>query len=120
MDYITFYNRYGKPIAYLSERDKETIYMFNGKPVAWIDNDCIYSFKGKHLGWYEHGWIYDQQGYCVFFTDEAKGGPVKPIKQIKPIRNISSIRPIKGIKEIKPIKQVKKLSWANNSDKFFE
>lgn len=30
MDFITFYNKNGKAIAYLSERDDETIYLFNG------------------------------------------------------------------------------------------
>lgn len=52
MDFITFYNKNGKAIAYLSERDDETIYLFNGTLVAYIYDCCVYSFKGKHIGWY--------------------------------------------------------------------
>jgi hypothetical protein len=34
MDYIAFYNRSGKPIAWLSEDNYATVYLFSGEPVA--------------------------------------------------------------------------------------
>lgn len=120
MDFITFYNKNGKAIAYLSERDDETIYLFNGTPVAYIYDCCVYSFKGKHIGWYENGWIYDNNGYCVFFTQNATGGPVKPVKSVMPVRSTTRVKPIKSVKAIKPVKPIKRLSWNYNSDNFFE
>jgi len=119
MNLITFYNKIGKPIAYLSDKDDETIYLFNGNPVGYIYDDCVYSFKGKHIGWYENGWIYDNQGYCVCFTQNATGGPVKPVKQTSPVKSVTRVKPIKGVKSIKPVRPIKRLSWVSNSDNFF-
>lgn len=120
MDYIIFYNKNGKPIAYLSERDNETIYLFNGTAVAYIYDDCVYTFKGRHIGWYEKGWIYDNNGYCVFFTQNASNGPTKPVRQITPVRSSTRVKPIKGVKSIKPVRPIKRLSWISNSDDFFD
>ena len=120
MDYITFYNKRGQPICWLSDKDKETIYLFNGKPVAYIYETSVYSFRGKHLGFYENGWIYDNDGYCVFYTQYATGGPVKPVRHVGPVRFAPSVKPIKSVRSIKPVKPVKKLSWCYNSDNYFD
>ena len=61
---ITFYDSHGKPTAYTE--DNEHIYLFSGKPVAYIDGSSVYSYSGRHLGWFDEGWIRDNSGYCVF------------------------------------------------------
>lgn len=118
---MTFYDLHGRPIAYLCD-DNIHIYLFDGKPVAYLHNSTVYGFNGHHLGWFEKGWIRDLQGYCVFFTKMASGsGPIKPIKQIKPIKSIRQIKPIKSIKQIKRIKPINKMSWSTLSgEQFFE
>ncbi len=115
---IIFYNKTGKPIAWLSDKDDETIYLFNGKAVAYLYNDSVYSFNGEHLGFFLNGWIYDNSGYCVFFTANATGGPVKPIKHVCPIKGVTSIKPVKSSRRVPPIKPVKKLSWKDSDDFF--
>lgn len=115
---LVFYNSYGDPIAYCE--DGEHIYLYNGEPVAYFHNDSVYSFDGDHLGWFEQGWVRDNNGDCVFYSDNAQGGPVKPIKSIRPIKSVKSIKPIKSVKSIKPIKAIKSLSWSQlSSDIFF-
>ena len=51
MDELVFYNKYGKPIAYLSESNSDTIYLWDGTPTSYLYKDNIYGFNGKHLGW---------------------------------------------------------------------
>lgn len=92
--------------------------LFNGDPVAYIYDSSIYSFKGKHLGWYENGWIYDNDGYAIFFTENASGGLVKPVKKVTPVRCTTKNKPIKNVKQIKPIKPIKKLNWKDDASFF--
>ena len=107
---LTFYDRTGKPIAYTE--DGEHIYLFAGKPVAYIYENTVYGFNGHQFGWFENGWIRDLNGSCVFYCENATGGPVKPIKQIKPIKGIKNIKPIKGIKAIRRIKPIFSYNWS--------
>ena len=119
MGELVFYDRSGKPICYRSEKDNETLYLFNGTPVAYIYDTSVYSFRGRHLGWFENGWVYDNNGYCVFFTQDAYGGPAKPIKRVTPIKHATRIKPVKSIKAVRPIRPVKRLQWGD-SDDFFD
>ena len=120
MSYITFYNNRGKAIAWLSEDDYPTIYLYNGKPVGWISNESVYAFSGKHLGWYVDGWIIDHKGYYVYFTEISNGGPVKPCRQVRPVRGVRQVRPVRGVMEVSPVRPYKSLSWSDLNDKFFE
>ncbi len=113
----TFYNIHGDPIAY-SENGID-VYLFDGKPVAYIDDTSIYSFDGKHLGWFIKGWVRDHHGFCVFFTQNASGGPMKSIKSIKPIKSFKMTKPVKNVKEQKPNKPIESLNWSPHSDQNF-
>lgn len=119
MSELVFYNQKGKPVAYIE--DEEHIYTYSGTPVAFLHDDSVYSFKGKHLGRFNDGWIRDNSGKCVFFTNDAKGGPVKPSKGIKPSKGVKSSKPIKSSRKIKPSKPIKSSSWSSlSSEIFFE
>jgi hypothetical protein len=109
MDRI-YFDQQGTPVAY--SEDGDTIFLFSGEPVAYHDGNSVYSYTGTHLGRFEEGLIRDNQGYVAFFTAEATGGPIKPIKQIIPIKGIKQIKPIRGIKQIKPIRAIDSLSWS--------
>lgn len=111
---ITFYDKKGAPIAYLQD-DGIHIYLFNGKPVAYLYENTVYGFNGKQFGWFEDGWIRDLRGYCVFFTENTTGGPSKPLKQLKPLKSLKQLKPMKSMKQSKVLKPTKSLSWSTLS-----
>ena len=116
---IIFYNEAGEAVAY--SEDGVHIYLYSGIPVAYFDKNSIYSYSGRHLGWFEDGWIRDNNCDCVFFIENAKGGPLKPLKKLKPLKGLKKLKPLKKLKELKPLKPVKSLNWSLLSlEKFFE
>jgi len=119
MSRFTFYDKRGNPCAYTN--DEEHIYLFNGTPVAYLYNKSVYSYTGTHLGFFSNGWVLDNSGYRVFFTEDASGGPVKPVKRVKPVKNVRSTKPVKSVRQVKPVKPTSKLEWSRFScNKFFE
>ena len=116
---MTFYDSTGRAVAYTE--DNENIYLYSGVPVAYLYGDLVYSYKGTQLGRFENGWIRDKSGYCVFFTEDARGnGPAKPMKQVKPVKNLKQLRPIKSLRHLPSVKVVDILSWSNISgERFF-
>jgi hypothetical protein len=112
-----FYDSKGEPIAYTE--DRVHIYLFSGEPVAYLSGDSVYSFSGIHLGWFEDGWIRDNNGDCVFFTDQAKGGPMKPPKALKSLKSLQPPKPLKSPKKPKPQQPRKSRSWSELSGEHF-
>ena len=87
----SLYNLRGDAIAYIAHDDDNTIYMWNGMPVAYIYDDCIYGFNGKHLGWFDDGYIRDLGGNILGSNEESAVGfvgfePFKGFKQFSPFR----------------------------------
>jgi len=116
---ITFYNSQGHPTAYTE--DEVHIYLFSGQPVAYIDDSSVYAYNGRHLGRFEDGWIRDNQGNCVFFTEDASGGPMKPMKSMRPMKGMKSMKPMKSMKQMKPMRPMNTSSWSELSrEQFFE
>lgn len=106
---MIFYNRKGKPIAYLD--DGVHIFLFNGRPVAHLYENAVYCFNGEHVGWFENGWIRDIKGKCVFFTENATGsGPAKPAKYATPAKSAMSA---------KFAHATNSLTWSDFSDESF-
>jgi len=46
----TLLNIEGRAVAYIAD-DGISIYLYDGNPVAWIDNDTIWGYNGRYLGW---------------------------------------------------------------------
>ena len=118
MSYI-FYNKKGSLIAYTE--DNYHVFSFTGEPLAYINEISVYTYEGKHLGFYQDGWIRDNDGLCVFFTKDAKGGPPRVMKDIGPVKSPKSKIPVKKPRE----QQLKKLDvkqvWSElSSVKFFK
>jgi len=117
---VAFYNRTGHAIAYVDE-DGESIYLFNGKPVAYLAQDVIYGYNGHWLGWMLNGWVYDTRGRTEFFTDSATGIPATSLRAIPPLRAIRGIKPLKPIRSIPPIHSLRSANWSEKSgESFFE
>lgn len=110
---LDFYDRSGRPYAY--SEDGETIYTFSGVPIAYIDDDSIYGFNGRHLGHFQSGAVYDQHGNTLIFTDEASGGPMKPMRQMKPMKSMKQMLPMKAMKQMKPMRPMFSLGWSQYS-----
>ncbi|HEC40212.1 hypothetical protein LCGC14_0766200 [marine sediment metagenome] len=108
---FTFYSKIGSPIAYTE--DACHIFLFTGKPVAYIDEDSIYNYNGKHLGFFEDGWIEDHDGFYLFFTKTATGGPDRAMQDIGPVKSEKSKIPDKNTKEPKPKKTENKETWSD-------
>lgn len=87
----TLFDVNGKPVAYIAHTDGQTIYLWGGEPVAYLDSDNIYGFNGKHLGWYEVGIVRDHDGCVVGFNKDAANvyvqfEPFKSCKKYKPLK----------------------------------
>ena len=99
---MTLYDRNGMPAAYI-DSDREHIYLFDGRPAAYLYEDAVYGFEGAQYGWFEKGWVRDLDGYCVMFTDEARTqGPAKP----------RAARPTRRSRETKRSKTAYKAAWS--------
>lgn len=109
-----FYDIRGEAVAYL-HKDKTSIFMLNGKPVAWLSEDCIYSIHGKYLGWFENGWIYDTRGRCALFTPKAKGGPPIPAIKPNPAPGERGLMPIRVQATMQPVRKPKSPTWSDFS-----
>ncbi len=107
---ITLYSKIGSPIAYME--DDCHIFLFTGKTVAYIDGDSIYNYNGRHLGFFEDGWIKDHDGFYLFFTENATGGPNRAMQDIGPIKSEKSEIPNKNKKDAKPPKPENKEAWS--------
>ncbi|MEG0795219.1 MAG: hypothetical protein RR397_01735 [Odoribacter sp.] len=96
---VTLYDESKEAIAYIDYSDEATIYLFEGKPVAYLKaKDQVYSFDGTLLGWYSEGVLYDQTYHAV----GAKHGIVRG-----DINTMATyVESIKGLKEVKPIKSI--------------
>ena len=114
---MTFYDMNGRAVAYCD--DGESIYLFTGEPVAYIFGNLVYTYNGYQLGWFEKGWIRDLQGACVFFTENAIGGMLKPLKKLKPLKYLKRLKPLKGIRRIPRIKPLNRFKWSHLSGENF-
>lgn len=120
MDYIAFYNKQGRPVAWIGDnKNFPSIFLFNGQPVAWLSDDSIYNYSGKYLGWFQDGWVRDRNGHAVFYTAEATGGPAKPARQARPARGARAVRPARAAREPRPAKPARTTSWSPLSDESF-
>lgn len=110
---LDFYDSRGRPYAYSD--DGETLFTFGGAPIAYISDDSIYAFGGSHIGYFNDGMIRDAHGNVLLFTQNASGGPMKPMKQMKPMKGMKQMKPMKGMKQMKPMRPMKSLGWSSYS-----
>lgn len=107
---MVFYDKYGNPCCYSD--DYVHIYSYDGKPLGYILNNKVWNYNGRYLGQFLNNWVLDKEGYYVFFTENATGGPIKPVRKLAPIKSIKSLRPLKSIRDIPPIPPIPNLGWS--------
>lgn len=113
----TLYNVDGIPQAYIAHNDDNTIYLWNGTPVAYLsDNSTIYGFNGKHLGWYEDGIVRNLNGEKNGFNKQSL--PV--YAKYEPYKSYKKYKPYKSYKQYSKYKPYYKMSKSNISlESFF-
>lgn len=110
---IDFYDQAGDAIAYSD--DGEHIYLFTGKPVAYLDSDAVYSNDGDQRGWFADGWIRDKGGRCVAFSNRAVEGPFRPPMHAKPEKGVRQPRPLKATQDPRTLHPIYSNAWSEQS-----
>jgi hypothetical protein len=108
----TLFGKSGDPKAFIAWNEENTIYSFDGVPLAYVDEaNNVYGFNGKHLGWFEDGILWNHQGQRVGFT--KKTSPV--FTQFEPFKGFKQFKPFKSFKEFAPFKPAKSMTNATYS-----
>jgi len=105
---VTLYDSDGDAVAYIDTDHDLTIYLLEGKPVAYLADNSVWGFNGKHLGWFEDGIIWDHKGYAVGCIK----GAVSIVYNLEPLKGLKELRPLKSLKELKPLKPLKMNKWS--------
>ena len=86
----TLFDKDGNAVAYIAEDYNETIYLWEGAPVAYVYEDRhIYGMNGRHLGWFINDIIFNALGERIGYT--TRTCPISIAKE--------SIKPHKGAME---------------------
>ena len=118
---VILYDQYGKPGAYLDKADEDTIWIWGGLAVAYLERNIIFGWNGKHLGWFIDNILYDLEGFRVGYTAETSphrlmSEPFKPFKRFKRFklfqRQTKSMRVLKNSTSYTKLKDLLELGWV--------
>ena len=98
---VTLYNKKGKPVAYIAN-DGETIYLWEGRAVAYLYDEKVYGWNGSHLGWFHNGIVYDLHGLRVG-SIRSKCPVVTSVEPIKSVKFVKSVKSVGSVPSVKPI-----------------
>jgi len=98
---VSLFNKNGKPVAYIAE-DGESIYLWDGRPAAYVAGDQVFGWNGKQVGWFTNGTIFDIYGLRAGFIKSksplaTEMEPAKATKQSKPARGEKQQQVVKPI-----------------------
>jgi len=109
---ISLFDYDGNATAYISTDNQNTIYLWNGTPVAYIysqgGNYHVYGFNGQHLGWFENGVVRDNDGFAVGATKNAH----PRLTRIEPVKSVKRVIPVASVRRVAPVKPVSSMSWS--------
>ncbi|MBX3364472.1 MAG: serine protease [Phycisphaeraceae bacterium] len=114
-DDLNIFDRGGVASAYIGVSDDLTIYLWSGKPVAYLDGKSVYGFTGAHLGWFVDGALHDHRGGIVGATARRLAIPTKP----KPSKGTKQVKPIKGIQRLAPLEPLYRITWSDTPTAVF-
>jgi len=107
---ITLFNKNGKPVAYI-DADGETIYLWDGRPVAYLANDKVYGWQGRQLGWFHNGTVFDIYGLRSGFIKSKS--PIAT--EMEPLKAQKRLKPSRGKKQTRVIKPVLCYGYSNRT-----
>ena len=102
---VALYDSGGAATAYIATDDDMTIYLWDGKPVAYLKSDKdagynVYGFNGKHLGWFVNGIIWNHAGDASCAIQEALATPA----QLEPLKGLKELKPLKSLQALAPLR----------------
>ena len=97
--------------AFIDRSDQQTIYLWDGTPVAYIHNNDVYTFNGKHLGWYVFEGIRDHEGLLISLTNSQNTSGIAE----EPNKGIKQPKPKKLNRESAPEKPIFSFQWSSRS-----
>lgn len=110
---IILYDRNGNAVAY--SEDGCHVYLCDGQPIAYLEENALYSYPGELLGWFEDGWLRDKDGRCVAFADEATGGPPRPAIMIKALQLLKHPLPLELIRDRMTLRPIHSNAWSEQT-----
>ena len=110
----TLFNADGGSDVYISfSEDQPTVYLWTGKPVAYLASSAgggfsVYGFNGKHLGWYVSGVVRDHEGrpVCGVYREVLNPKP-------EPQKFLKQALPEKTSKQVAPLRPLYKRQWSS-------
>ena len=116
-DETSLFDSRGRATAYIS--DDLTIFLWTGKPVAFLESDAaggfhIYGFNGKQLGWFVRGIARDHQGNGVCSVKE-----VLRSTEFEPFKGFKEFKPFKNFKEFAPFRPTFSREWSEMPCRLF-
>ena len=112
-DMIEFYDREGRPIAFCD--DGRSLFLWDGRPAAFIVEDRVFAYCGRFMGWFEDGWICDADGGRVLFEFDAVGGPAKPERGPRVEKGQRGAKSSRGARQATPAHPAPSSSWSDRS-----
>lgn len=117
-DEVSLFSSQGEAVAYIDISDELTIYLWDGTPVAYLDEDIsggynVYGFNGTHLGWFVNGVIRDHRGDASCAVKE-----VMKTTKFEPFKSFKSFKPFKSFKSFAPMRPFFSNSFGQISCKF--
>jgi hypothetical protein len=109
------YDRHGRVIAWLRS---DVIFDLNGAAQAFLKDDRVISYAGGHLGRLDRGFFRDCNGGAVAWLEGARGGPLRPMRQLRPLRPMTQLLPLKPLIPLAPLKPLPQMTWGLNWDAF--
>jgi len=68
----SLFDKKGFAVAYIADDYHNTIYLWDGSPVAYLYEDVhIYGINGRHLGWFMNDILYNNNGERIGFTSNT-------------------------------------------------
>ena len=112
---VSLFDRDGEARAYIDFEEDATIFLWDGTPVAFLENDggdvAVIGFNGRFLGWYEDGVIYDKNGYAV----GGREGAINMMTKMEKMKSMKKMIPLRPITPMTPMRPLRRNSWSSTS-----
>lgn len=117
-DEVSLFDSQGRATAYVAQ--DLTIYLWAGKPVAYLHADSsggfhVYGFNGKHLGWLVSGVLRDHDGRAVGAVEAAFSG----YTEYEPYKGYKQYAPYKSYRQYAPYRPYLTSTWSRTPLQLF-